>query len=419
MPDRKKQPPFQKSISFQLKKPEVLHHPGKAPLFILHGGEQEIIRIEFVFAAGKWFETTPGLSDFSSALLTKGTSSLSGKEIASMLEELGYHVETGSSADFTHLAISGLRKNFKPALEIIKSCLKDPAFPEHELQQQKDIFIQQLQVNRERTSYLASRLFREQIFGKDHPYAAEADETRISQLTRAEVADYYARQYSDFAVFLTGKTDDVIRESVTGLVEQLNWQAHANPEHQISPNKNKKVSQSRSKAVQSSVRIGKITIPRNHPDFPRLAFASYLLGGYFGSRLMKVIREEKGLTYGIYSSIRSHKNATVFSVSADVNRNQAESVIEEILNQMKDLRTRAVQQKELDLAKNHFIGSLQNEMTNIFAHMERFKTMYLFDLPQDYYNELIQKIDSAKAEDIIAVMESHLHEEGMTIAMAG
>ncbi len=419
MPDRKKQPPFQKSINFQLKLPEAIHRPGKAPLFILHGGEQEIIRVEFVFCAGKWFETTPGLSHFSSTLLTKGTSGLSGNEIASLLEELGYHVETGTSPDYTYLAVSGLRKNFKPAIEIIRSCLTDPVFPEHELQQQKHIYIQQLSVNRERTSYLASRLFRQHIFGKDHPYAAEADETRVSQLTREEIAAYYARHYGDFTVFLTGKTDDVIRESISDLIERLNWQAHAKPEHRISPGNIRKVSQSKPKAVQASVRIGKITISRSHPDFPQLVLANYVLGGYFGSRLMKVIREEKGLTYGIYSGIQSQKNATVFSVSADVNLNQAEAVIEEILNQLKDLRTHAVQLRELELAKSHFIGNLQNEMSNIFAHMERFKTIHLFDLPHNYYSQLIQKIDSAKSEDIMGVMEKHLHEDEMIIALAG
>lgn len=419
MPDRKKQPPFQKSISFKLNFPEAIRLPGKAPVFILEGGEQDIIRAEFVFQAGKWFESSPGLSDFTSILLTKGTTGLSGNEIATLLEELGYHVETGTSPDYAYLVLSGLRKNFKPALEIIKSCLQDPAFPEHELEQQKHIYIQQLRVNRERTSYLASRLFRQHIFGKNHPYATEADENQINNLTRDQITEYYRRHYSDFNVFLTGKTDDVVRGSIIELTEQLNWQPHPKPDHPIIPGSHKKVSQSKAKAVQASVRIGKITISRNHPDFPYLVLANYLLGGYFGSRLMKIIREEKGLTYGIYSAVHSKKNAAVFSISADVNRHQAEDAIGETLNQIKDLRTNVVQQKELVLAKNHFIGSLQNEMSNIFAHMERFKTIYLFDLPADYYQNLIQKVDSARADDIIAVAENYLHEDEMTIALAG
>ena len=419
MPDRKKQPPFQKSLNFNLKIPEVIHRPDKAPVFILSGGEQEVIRAEFVFRAGKWFEPTPGLSDFSSLLLTKGTSRLPGNEIASLLEELGYHVETGTSPDYAYLTMFGLRKNFKPALEIIKSCLQDPAFPEHELEQQKHIYIQQLKVNREKTSYLASRLFRQHIFGKNHPYAAEADEAHINKITQKEVADYYVRYYPDFNVFITGKTDDTIRESINELISQLNWYTHTHPEHPVKASDTKRVSHYKRKAVQASIRIGKITISRNHPDFPHLVLASYILGGYFGSRLMKVVREEEGLTYGIYSAIHNQKNATIFSVSADVNRDQAEPAIEKILNQLKNMRTSLVQEKELELAKNHFIGSLQNEMSNIFAHMERFKTIYLHDLPHDYYSNLIHKINSAKAEHLLAVMENHLHEEDMTVAWVG
>lgn len=419
MPDRKKQPLFQKSLSFKLKTPEAFYRPGKAPVFILHGCEQEVVRLELIFAAGKWFETAPGLSHFSSVLLTKGTSKLSGNEIVSMLDELGFHVETETSPDYTYLTAFGLRKNFKQALEIIKSCLQDPVFPEDELEQQKEIYIQQLKVNQERTSYLASRLFRQNIFGENHPYAAEAGEEQVVKLEREEIVNYYTRYFTDFVIFLSGKTDEIIKNCVIELAEELQWKQNAHPGHTPQPSGKFRVKQSKPNAVQASVRIGKITISRNHPDFPQLVLANYILGGYFGSRLMKVIREEKGLTYGIYSAVRSHKNATLFSIATDVNCRQTDAVIEEILNQLKDLRQKPVQQKELDLAKNHFIGSLQNEMSNVFAHMERFKNIYLFNLEPDYYNNLIHQIYRADGDDVRRIAHEYLHEDDMVIAYAG
>ncbi|MDW8332421.1 MAG: pitrilysin family protein [Cyclobacteriaceae bacterium] len=419
MPDRKKQPHFQKSLHFQIKNPDAFLKQGRAPLFILHGGEQDVIRLEFIFRAGKWFETTPGLAHFSSVLLTKGTSALSGNEISERLEELGYQIESGVSPDYAYLTAYGLRENFKPALEIIKSCLLNPVFPEHELRQHQEIYLQQLKVNQEKTSYLASKLFRQQLFGKEHPYASEATEPEVHALTHEEIANYYKQHYHDFFVFLAGKTDDSVRESAIELTEQLPWNSHALPEHKPAPSDEKRVHQPKAKAVQASVRIGKPIISRNHPDFPKVVLTNYILGGYFGSRLMNVIREEKGLTYGIYSTIQSQKKATVFSIGADVNQHQAEEVIEETFNQLKDLRTKPVQQKELELAKNHFIGSLQNEMSNIFAHMERFKTVYLFNLPSDYYSRLILEINAATSDDILLVSEKYFHEEDMTVAMVG
>jgi predicted Zn-dependent peptidase len=419
MPDRTKQPPFQKTLNFQLREPVAHRLPSGATVFLLNGGDQEVLRLEFVFRAGKWFEPLPGLSHFSSVLLTRGTHRMTSHEIASRLEELGYHIEAGTGADYAYFTAYGLPYNFSEASEIIRQCLTEPSFPERELHQERDIYLQQLKVNREKTSYLASLLFRQQLFGREHPYASEPDPDQLASLTSRQVAEYFTTCYTYFDVFVTGKINSSTEKAVLHLVEQLTWKPHHCPQRPIAPSPQKRVSQYKPEAVQASIRAGTCTITRLHPDFPHLLLATYLLGGFFGSRLMQVIREEKGLTYGIHAHIQSHKHAAVFSISADVNRAQADEAVEECFKQIKELREGKISTKELELAKNHFIGTLQNEMSNTFAHMERFKTRQLFGLPADYYSQLLQRIDSARWQDVASVVGEYLQEEEMVIAIAG
>ncbi len=419
MPNRSKQPPFQKSLQFHLKEPLAISQHGKAPVFLLNGGDQEIIRLEFVFRAGKWFEPAPGLSHFTSVLLTRGTTGMSGNEIANQLDELGYHIETGSSADYAYFTVYGLTNNLPQASEIIRTCLTESCFPIRELKLEKEIYLQQLRVNQEKTSYLASRLFRQHLFGREHPYASEPEPEQLNALTSQMLTDYFSSYYRDFDLFVAGKFNNQTEKSVLDLIEQLPWQRHADPEKAARPAVEKQATLPKPDAIQASIRIGKTCISRHHADYPYLALGTYLLGGFFGSRLMKVIREEKGLTYGIHAHINTYRKASVFSVAADVNQQHTDAAIEECLRQIRELREGRFSEKEIELARNHFIGNLQNEMSNAFAHMERFKALHLFQLPPAYYQNLLIKIDKARKEDIALAIEKHIHEKDMIIAVAG
>ncbi len=329
MPDRTKQPPFQKSLQFNLKEPVAIYEPGRAPVFLLNGGEQDVLRLELVFRAGRWFEPQAGLAHFTAALLNKGTPQLSATDIASRLEELGYHIETGALADFAHFTAYGLADNFIEASEIIRACLTESNFPNKELKQEKEIYLQHLKVNQEKTSYMAARLFRQQLFGRTHPYALEPETEHLQALSSSLLAGYFSSYFRDFEVYVTGKLNSRAERAIIQLVHHLPWQKHTEPEWPLQPSSEKRATLAKPEAVQASLRIGKPCISRHHPDYPILVLAVYLLGGCFGSRLMKIIREEKGLTYGIHAHIYSFRHAAFFSISADVNRLHTDDVVTE------------------------------------------------------------------------------------------
>ncbi|MCX8491210.1 MAG: insulinase family protein [Cyclobacteriaceae bacterium] len=162
------------------------------------------------------------------------------------------------------------------------------------------------------------------------------------------------------------------------------------------------------KSLQSAIKIGKKTINRNHADYPGLLLANHILGGYFGSRLMKNIREEKGLTYGIHSSVNSYLNSGVFSISTETNKDKSEQAISEIEKEVKKLLTVRVEKAELETAKNHFLGNLQLEISNPFAVTEKLKNIRLNKLATFYYQDLYKAINATTDKELLRITNEHL-----------
>jgi predicted Zn-dependent peptidase len=157
--------------------------------------------------------------------------------------------------------------------------------------------------------------------------------------------------------------------------------------------------------------MGKRSVTRSHKDYVAVLFVSHILGGYFGSRLMKNIREEKGLTYGISASLHALKHDSYLVIGADVNKENTRLISEEIRTELRSLRTDFISSYELETARNHFIGSLQSEITTPFAHADKIKTIRLYGLPPDHYSSMIRIIEDMTPSEIARISEMHLHED--------
>jgi predicted Zn-dependent peptidase len=153
--------------------------------------------------------------------------------------------------------------------------------------------------------------------------------------------------------------------------------------------------------------MGMRTINREHEDYFSLLLLNHLLGGYFGSRLMKNIREEKGLTYGIYSSLNPFRNDCLFSIGADVDKTNMELTLYEIKKEIEALNLYPVSQDELDIARNHLLGSIQLEMANPFSTFDKIKNIRLNQLRSEYYNSLFSAVKSANPGELQATAQKY------------
>lgn len=418
MLDRSVAPAFSKDFSFDLPSFEIRPLQSGANLVILQGLQQEVVKLEIIFNAGKWYEPALGVSHFASNLLDKGTARKSAKEISGIFDYYGSQVEISPGYDFTSVSLYALKKFMPEVLPVFLEVISSPSFPESELDLQKEIFIQNLKINNQKNNAVASKLVRRNIFGSKHPYGSAVEEQHVASLTPADLAGFYETNFSPAEVYLHGNFTE---EHLNWVVNQLGiFNSRAVNEKKFSPiPEERKSFEERPESVQSSIRLGKEIINRGHPDYFSLLLLNHILGGYFGSRLMKNIREDKGLTYGIYSSLHPFKNSGMFSIGADVNKENKGIVFSEIKKELALLREVDISEEELTVSKNHFLGSLQLEVANPFSSFDKIKNIRLNGLSNNYYKLLFESIRTSSASSLKEIANEYFSEDSFLEVSVG
>jgi zinc protease len=411
MLDRTIAPPFNRSTSFGLIQPQKEILKNGAEAYFILGGTQDVSKVEIVFPAGRWVEKVWGASYFTSNLLSKGTRKKSSFEIAHLLDLYGAHLEIQPGLDNVSVSLYILNKNFEPAVTLLLEMLTESIFPQAELDLLKSIYLQNLKINHEKTSFLASRLLRKKLFSETHPYGKELEEGDVVELREESLQRHYTDYFKQATIFVSGKVSDNNRALVAGIFSGFQRNV-IDPKTFINQDsKNSREVVTKDGSVQSSIRFGRRSISKLHPDYLDALFFNHILGGYFGSRLMKNIREDKGLSYGISSSLHALKNDSYIVIGADVNRENLELTFNEIAKDLRKLRTEKIGNEELNIARNHFIGSLQLEITTSFAHADKIKNIVLFNLPLHYYQNMIDRVDAITAHDLLRIADEYFAED--------
>ncbi len=409
MLDRSVPPPFAREFSFSLPQPEIFQLTNGCSLVWLRGVQQQVCKIEVIMKAGKWYESTPGLAHFTVSMLEKGAAEFSAGQIAEILDMYGAQLEVAAGPDFSSISIYSLNNKLDQVLPVFAALLQGPTFPQDELDLMKDIFIENLKVNNEKTSYLASKYLKRNIFGEQHPYGSTPEiETVTASISTSALRQFFDGHFRPFEVYISGALLPAQIKEIENLFAQFDGQQLAEPVPVVQEAELRKRHFKKPGSVQASLRVGCQTVTRNHPDYFQLLLLNHLLGGYFGSRLMKNIREEKGLTYGIHSSIHAHRHQSLFTIGTDVNIEKAALTIDEIQKEVEKLQSEDLPAKEIEVARNHFLGSLQLELSNPFAVTDKIKNIRLNQLPANYYEQLISSAIACDGAGLSALARQHL-----------
>lgn len=411
MLDRTVAPDFIRSTRFDLIQPEKITLPNGVDTFFISGGQQDVIKIELVFNGGRWFEKVWGAANFTGNLLLKGTRQKQSSEIANIFDLYGAHVEINPGLDVISVSLYSLNKYLTPALALLHEVLTESIFPEKELEQARSIYLQNLKVNQEKTSFLASQQFRKQVFGDNHAYGKELEAADVNALTRETLVSHFEHCFGDVFILVSGKIEAAGKDLIINTFSRLPFNPIKSASFAAPVDQPVRLLVEKEGSMQSSVRIGKRFIGRTHPDYVDVLLLNHILGGYFGSRLMKNIREDKGLSYGIYSSIHALRNDSYVAIGADVNKENLDLTFDEIRKEFTRLRQEKIQEDELDTARNHFIGSLQAELSTPFAHADKIKNILLYQLPVSYYQTMIHRLDTIRAEDLMKAADQYFAAE--------
>ena len=422
MIDRTLAPAFGQVENIDLLHAESLVLDNGLQCFVINGGDQDLVRIEFIFSNVEWDVSKPLQAFATNTLLNDGTSQYSAAEIADNIDYYGAFLQTEYNFDQATVTLYTLNKHLKSTLPIVKAILTDSIFPQREL----ETFIlnqkQKLSVNLEKNDFVGRKVFNEALFG-DTLYGQDIDAVTYDRLTRNQLVEYFHKAYQpqNCTLIVAGKVkDETLKE--LNRVFGTDWGNSGS----ITPNSfafEKVIGAEhyveKEDALQSAIRIGQIAINRTHPDFPGFQVLNTILGGYFGSRLMANIREDKGFTYGIGSALVSLKNTGYFFIASEVGADVCGQAMFEIEKEVNLLKSELVSEGELDLVRNYMLGSMLGSLENALSHADKFKNIYFSGLGYDYYDRYIQIVRNINPKDIQTLANKYLNFEDFQRVIVG
>lgn len=414
MPNRNIAPPIKDAIEFQVKLAPCTCAKlnNGVPLYYINDGAEEVAQIDFVFYAGNSFETKEGIAATTNYLLKNGTNAKTAFEISEFFEYYGAFVNRSCYNETATITLHCLSKYVKELLPVIREMITESIFPEEEIEIFKQNSIQRLSVNLLKCDFVANRLIDTYLYGAHHPYGKVTTEQGIQAITRENLQEFFKEYYinAHCQIFAAGKLptnfEKIIDDNFGDLsiYEKKEIKFH---ERESAQEKKYRI-QNDDNGVQGAIRIARAFPNRLHPDYHSVKVLNALFGGYFGSRLMANIREEKGYTYGISSYLQSHLQSTAWMVSTEAGKDVCEQTIHEVYEEMKLLRENLIDEEELLLVKNYLMGINLGYLDGPFNVIAQWKNLILHGLDENYFNQSINTTKNVTSKELQLMAQKYL-----------
>lgn len=408
--DRTAAPKIYDAVDFDFHLPPINKHQldNGMPLYWLNAGVQDVVEIDWVFPAGIWYEEHEGAAQATAGLLKSGTTNRTAHEINEVLEYYGAMFRVRAGNDNTTVSLFTLTKHLPDVLPIALEVLTEATFPQQEIDIYKQNTIQRLLVSLRQCDFVSNQRIDALLFGEHHPYGRYSKQATISGITQEGLLAHYNKYFNlaNAKVYMAGKVGD--REvswlnEIFGKMElskpepiqkKFNLLTDAEKKHHITNDEN---------GVQGAIRIGRLFHNRLHEDFAPMVVLNTLFGGYFGSRLMANIREDKGFTYGIYSGMSAMRHDGSIIVQTEVGRDVVDAAIKEIYFEMDKLCNDLADEEELKLVKNYLLGNLLGDLDGPFQILQRWRTLINYGLDTDHFDKnlvVYKNITSQQLRDL-------------------
>lgn len=417
MINRNESPVIKDAVEFDLKlKPyDKFILDNGIMVYTIDAGAEDVLQLEWIFYAGNWFEDKNMVAATTNYLLKNGTAAKNAFAINEQVEFYGAHLNRGCYNETALISLHCLSRYVNELLPVVQELIFDADFPEAELQLYKQNNKQRLSVSLKKCDFVAGRLIDEYIYGIDHPYGKYSNFEAYDALQRSDLQSFYNQYYRNnkCVLFVSGKLpNDIIPQLNKYFGQQVINRVDDKvvyPEHAIYPASEKKYRvMNDPNGVQGSIRMARSFPNRHHPDFTKTMVLNTLFGGFFGSRLMSNIREDKGYTYGIHSYLQNHVHESAWMVSTEAGRDVCEVTITEVYKEMTLLREELIEADELLLVKNYMMGSILSELDGPFHIMARWKTIVLNNLPETFFYDYINTIKTVTAQELNDLANKYL-----------
>lgn len=409
--DRSVAPPSQPIRHIELVQAVTHHLPNEVPVHVVRAGQQPVVGIEIVFRRGGIkYETRDAACFFALKMLSEGTQSRTAYQVSNFVDSLGAYLQLTPGLDRSSAEIYCLSKHADQLLQLLQEILTQPAYSEAELTKLKDRQKQQIRLSNEKISTLASKELKAVLFGQDHPYGKSLTEASVDAVTREDVVAFYEKCLRhSWEVVLSGDVNPAVIASVErhlGELPVVDSERRLSSTPKFQPVAQRLVE--RNDSLQSSLRVGLPLFKKDHPDYHAMRIVNTILGGYFGSRLMRNIREEKGLTYGVSSGLATLEDGGYLVIGTEVKKEFTQLALDEIYKEANLLCQKKVGTTELETVKSYLAGRLLKSVNTPFALAEKFKNMYLYGLTYDFYQNYLKTLETITPQQVRTVANRYL-----------
>lgn len=424
MLDRTKTPRLQTVKKLLITEPQKITLKNGIPVYFLDNVSQDVAYIKLVFDAGRWQEPQKLVARLTNRMLKEGTRSHSATELANTIEYYGAALKTQITDDVGEVSLHSLTKHLPKLLPILKEILTEATFPEKEFKSIIRRNKQRLLVDMQKNDFVADLRFTELLFGSKHPYGYPVTIEDYDNITTATLQQFYSQRYTANCckIYIAGKlnsTDMQLIEQYLGGKDWLSTKKVNNIKHSSLIYSPKTDNISIPNSVQASIRLGMPFVSKNDPSFAGLYVLNTIFGGFFGSRLMHNIREEKGYTYGIYSYITSQLHGNYFTIASEVGADVAQLAINEIFNEIYRLHKKPVSKVELKLVQNYLLGRAMNAIDGAFNLIHTLQNIYDFNLNIDYFYNFINTVKTITPQQLQQLSEQYLIPQNITQVTVG
>ena len=415
--NRKKAPKIKDAVEFRLELKDYDKYvlDNGVEVYAIDAGAEEVLQVEWIFYAGNWFEEANLVAASTNYLIKNGTSTKNAFQINEHFEYYGAYLNRNCHNETATVTLHCLSKHLEPLLPVVGELLSDAVFPEEEIAIYKQNMKQRLNVNLKKCDFVANRLIDAYLYGEGHPYGKYTRHEDFDAVTRAQLQSFYQQYYrtGKLVVFIAGKLPKDTAALLNRHFGGLNTQKQSVPLIPAKPAAEKKYRVVNDpNGVQGAIRIGRHFPNRHHPDFLKAQVLNNVLGGFFGSRLMSNIREDKGYTYGIYSFLENHLQESAWIISTEAGRDVCEAAVTEVYREMEKLRLEPVGEEELLLVRNYMMGIILGDLDGPFHIINRWKNIILNNLDKDYFYNQIEVIKTVSAKELQELANKYLGAEG-------
>lgn len=390
-------------------------------VYTVDGADEEVIRLEIVFTSGMRAEHKKLVATATNYLLNAGTANMTSAEIMEKLDFYGAFYQHDNQLDRCSVSLYTLKKYFEETLTIFAEFIQKPTFPEEELETYIKNSIQRFEINNAKNDFRARREFHKALFG-EHPYGRKVEVEDFDELTREDIVAYHKEHYAlhNAKFILSGNFSsyelNALQKAFYTFLPQEKSITHYPNVNAVST---VQFYEERAEALQSAIRIGKQIVHKTDPDYIQLSILTTVLGGYFGSRLMTNIREDKGYTYGIGAGIYPLLDTSFFYIATEVGVDVAQKALDEIYAEIQRLTEELIPDEELQLVKNYLKGAYIGSIENIFSHADKFKSIDLYGLDYGYYERYFKIIDETTSERLLQLAKEYFQRNTLTEVVIG